>query len=399
MFEEQVGWAAEAGVDFVIAETISWLGEALVATEVIKEAGLPAVVTLTAHKDPQHARRGVARGGVPAPRGGGRRRGRAQLQPRAADDAAAARGDPRRGIGAVAALPVPYRTTERAAQLPVARGPAWGRTSPAGRPFPTALDPFTCNRYEIADFARAAHELGVRYLGVCCGAAPHHIRSMAEALGRTPPASRYTADMSKHAYLGTDPTPAGRVPRVRRAALAPSSEARPLSGSRDRTVRVALAQVDPALGDVSENARRTRELLGPGASRGRRPGRSARAHAHGLRARAGERGRRPVGRRSRDRRAGRGGRRARLRRRLRRGGTGAHLQQRRLPGGRRGPARAPQALPADLRHLGGAQALHARGAPCAPSTRTASGGSRSSSAATPGSPRWRCWPSRTAPGC
>ena len=29
---------------------------------------------------------------------------------------------------------------------------------------------------------------------------------MAEALGRTPPASRYTADMSKHAFLGTDPS-------------------------------------------------------------------------------------------------------------------------------------------------------------------------------------------------
>ena len=28
--------------------------------------------------------------------------------------------------------------------------------------------------------------------------------AMAEALGRTPPASRYTADMSKHAFLGTD---------------------------------------------------------------------------------------------------------------------------------------------------------------------------------------------------
>ena len=52
MFEEQVGWAVEAGVDFVIAETISWLGEAEVATEVIKATGLPAVVTLTAHKDP-----------------------------------------------------------------------------------------------------------------------------------------------------------------------------------------------------------------------------------------------------------------------------------------------------------------------------------------------------------
>ena len=73
-------------------------------------------------------------------------------------------------------------------------------------PFPTALDPFTCNRYEIADFARQARELGVRYLGLCCGAAPHHVRSMAEALGRTPPASRWSADMSKHAFLGSDPT-------------------------------------------------------------------------------------------------------------------------------------------------------------------------------------------------
>ena len=52
MFEEQVAWAVEADVDFVIAETISWLGEALTATEVIKEAGLPAVVTVTAHRDP-----------------------------------------------------------------------------------------------------------------------------------------------------------------------------------------------------------------------------------------------------------------------------------------------------------------------------------------------------------
>ena len=48
--------------------------------------------------------------------------------------------------------------------------------------------------------------MGVRYLGVCCGAGPQHIRAMAEALGRTPPASRYTADMSKHAFLGTDPS-------------------------------------------------------------------------------------------------------------------------------------------------------------------------------------------------
>jgi betaine-homocysteine S-methyltransferase len=33
---------------------------------------------------------------------------------------------------------------------------------------------------------------------------PHHVRAVAEALGRKPPASRYSADMSKHAYFGTD---------------------------------------------------------------------------------------------------------------------------------------------------------------------------------------------------
>jgi len=39
---------------------------------------------------------------------------------------------------------------------------------------------------------------------VCCGAGPHHIRALAESLGRHPPASRYSVDMSKHAFFGTD---------------------------------------------------------------------------------------------------------------------------------------------------------------------------------------------------
>ena len=81
-----------------------------------------------------------------------------------------------------------------------------GAVAARGRPFPTALDRFLCNRYEIAEFARAAFALDVRYLGVCCGAGPHLIRSMAEALGRRPPASRYSPDMSRHAFLGTEAT-------------------------------------------------------------------------------------------------------------------------------------------------------------------------------------------------
>jgi len=61
-----------------------------------------------------------------------------------------------------------------------------------------------CTRAEIYDFGRDAFELGAHYLGICCGAGPHHIRALAEALGRTPEASKYSADMSKHAFFGTD---------------------------------------------------------------------------------------------------------------------------------------------------------------------------------------------------
>jgi betaine-homocysteine S-methyltransferase len=101
----------------------------------------------------------------------------------------------------VAALPVPYRTTEAEPSMQSLRDPA----RDGAMAFPTALDPFTCTRTELGEFATAALELGVSYLGVCCGAAPHHIRAVAEAAGKTPPASRYSPDMSKHSFLGTDP--------------------------------------------------------------------------------------------------------------------------------------------------------------------------------------------------
>jgi len=49
MFVEQLTWAKEAGVDFIIAETFSDLGEAEIAVDVIKQFGLPSVVTLAIH--------------------------------------------------------------------------------------------------------------------------------------------------------------------------------------------------------------------------------------------------------------------------------------------------------------------------------------------------------------
>ena len=51
MFEEQIGWAKEAGVDFIIAETITWVEELKIALKAIKDAGLIAVCNYAFRRD------------------------------------------------------------------------------------------------------------------------------------------------------------------------------------------------------------------------------------------------------------------------------------------------------------------------------------------------------------
>lgn len=207
MFEEQVGWAVDAGVDFVIAETISWLGEAEIALDVIKATKLPSVVTFALHKDarmrdgssPVEAAKRIADLGADVV-GLNCIRGIRTMMPHVEAI--------RRAVSVhVAALPVPFRTTDREPTFEslTETDADCAHCNPDGRAFPVALDPFQSTRWEIAEFGRAASAMDVRYLGVCCGAGPHHIRALAEALGRTPPASRFSADMSKHYSLGTDP--------------------------------------------------------------------------------------------------------------------------------------------------------------------------------------------------
>jgi betaine-homocysteine S-methyltransferase len=203
MFEEQVGWAAEAGVDFVIAETFSHAQEAILALDAIKDAALPAVITITIHRrpvtrdgwSPADACKRIENAGADVV-GLNCIRGPRTMLPLLREVREAIDGH-------MAALPVPYRTHDEEPTFQALRDPDCD-VVPDGMPFPTALDPFACNRYEIAEFGKEAYALGIRYLGVCCGNAPHYIRSMAEALGRTPPASRYSPDMSRHAYFGTD---------------------------------------------------------------------------------------------------------------------------------------------------------------------------------------------------
>src|SRR5262249_8611974 len=51
MFDEQLSWAVDAGVDFVIGETYQSGGEALLALEAIKATAKPAVITLAVNPE------------------------------------------------------------------------------------------------------------------------------------------------------------------------------------------------------------------------------------------------------------------------------------------------------------------------------------------------------------
>ncbi|QBD78782.1 homocysteine S-methyltransferase family protein [Ktedonosporobacter rubrisoli] len=196
MYEEQLGWAVEEGIDFVIAETNDYLGEALIGLEVIKQLGLPAMVTL-ATVQPDKTRDGydyVEACKILADHGAdivglNCDRGPATMLPLIEKIRATV-------PGYVAAQPVPYKTHEGALtfeSLQLENG---------ARAFPLGLEPFLHNRFEMADFARRARALGINYIGICCGGSPHYVRAMAEALGRTPAASKYSPAMDLHPMLG-----------------------------------------------------------------------------------------------------------------------------------------------------------------------------------------------------
>lgn len=201
IFDEQVRWAVDAGVDYFVAETLGWTGEALLALAAIRRhSKVPAVVTFAMHREeltrdghsPAEACKRLEDAGADVV-GVNCHRGPRTMLPLLKQIRAAVSCH-------VAGLPVPYRTTPAQPSFMSLTDPCCGDRMA----FPDGLDPFLVARSEIFDFGREAFAAGIHYLGVCCGAGPHHIRALAESLGRHPPASRYSKDMSKHAFFGTD---------------------------------------------------------------------------------------------------------------------------------------------------------------------------------------------------
>lgn len=194
-FDDQIAYQGTDRTDFFIAETIEYLGEAMIALEAIRAAGKVAMITLGfKYKD-------ETLDGVPLE----------EAFRRLADAGAEIVGincfrDPgmmlplaerlRRAVpGFTATQPVAYHCSPERPYFQVQER----HGDPA---FPLELDPFMLTRREMAAYALQARDMGINYIGACCGTGPHHIRAMAEALGRTVPGSRYSPRLEMHPIIG-----------------------------------------------------------------------------------------------------------------------------------------------------------------------------------------------------
>ena len=207
MFEEQVAWAKEAGVDFVVAETINWTGEMKIALKAIKDAGLIAVTNFAIPKGdltreghtPEDACKimedlGADVVGLNCYRGPAMTM---KLLPKIRNKVSCH----------VAALPVPYRTSEEFPGFlnqPSKIVDKECNCIPGENAFPVALDNLYCNRFEMGEFAKDCKSKKINFIGICCGAEPHHVREMSVALGKKPISYKYYPDISRHWLHGKD---------------------------------------------------------------------------------------------------------------------------------------------------------------------------------------------------
>jgi betaine-homocysteine S-methyltransferase len=195
-FDRQIGYQLPYGVDFFIAETLEYLGEAKIALEAIQAVDMPAMITLGFKSQDRtldgHPLEEAFR----------------ELEDSGADIVGInCFRDPRRMLPLakrlrktvscfVATQPVAYRCSEER--------PFFQAQEFQGRPaFPLDLDPFALTRTEMAAYALEAQRAGINYIGGCCGTAPHHLRAMAEALGRAVPNSKYSPRLDLHPVLGS----------------------------------------------------------------------------------------------------------------------------------------------------------------------------------------------------
>src|SRR5215471_8935461 len=177
-FDEQLRIQVDEGVDFIVGETFSWLGEALIAVERAKKTGLPVMVTICfENKDETAEGKSAAEAAKALVDAGADIVGMNCLRP--PEHILGAMEQMRAAVdGYLACQPVAYRTPKDKPDF---------TSLPE---FPYALDPLQLTRREMAGYATQAKEIGINYIGSCCGSVAMHVREMARALGKLPEESR-----------------------------------------------------------------------------------------------------------------------------------------------------------------------------------------------------------------
>lgn len=196
-FDEQLAVQVDEGVDFIIGETFSWLGEALIAVERATKTGLPVMVTICfENKNETTEGKSAAEAAKALLDAGADIVGMNCLRP--PEHILGPMEEMRKAVdGYLACQPVAYRTPKETPDFSCLPE------------FPLALDPLQLTRQEMADYAVRARELGVNYIGACCGAVAIHIREMARALGKLSEDARIwkkggEKPMSAYEYYGHD---------------------------------------------------------------------------------------------------------------------------------------------------------------------------------------------------
>jgi len=117
--------------------------------------------------------------------------------------------------------------------------------------FPFALEPRVCTRWDMHRYAREAWDMGVRYIGGCCGFEAYHIRACCEELVAER-GGQLGAGSEKHAQWGgglkmhTKPWVRARAKKDYWATICPST-GRPFSASHSHSDAWGVTQGDDIL--------------------------------------------------------------------------------------------------------------------------------------------------------
>ena len=200
VYRKNLATLVDGGVDFLILEFFRHVTELEWAVEVCLESGLPIGAMLCMGPDGEEGGASVEHCAVRVARAGAHLVGvNCLFDPPVCLTVMARMKAALEEAGLVSthlmAQPVGWRVPE---------GSSFG--SPTLPEFPFSMEPRQITRWEARKWAREAYNLGIRYIGGCCGFEPYHIRAMAEELaverGRLPEASKKSDhDLSIHAEL------------------------------------------------------------------------------------------------------------------------------------------------------------------------------------------------------